>query len=39
MKVYQKADFEIIPLEIKMDVIGASNMDNDELDKDWGVYL
>ncbi len=39
MKVYQKADFEIIPLEVKMDVIGASNRDNDVFDKDWGVYL
>ncbi len=39
MKVYQKADFEIIPLEVKMDVIGASKQDNDMDDKNWGIFF
>ena len=39
MKVYQKADFEIIPLEVMMDVIGASKQDNDMDDKNWGIFF
>ncbi len=39
MKVYQKADFEIIPLEVKMDVIGASKQDNDVDDQNWDIFF